>query len=820
MLLLSRATHEQSQTEIALLRSQLSEKEAALSSLFIRQQSSGGNGGSSGGCGGGSGSGGGGCGGNGGGSSDSEGVTDIKLSESISFGVHEAQFEALERKNEELDEQNRKYALALETSEAKGRALMAEIKNMRDRWQSPAAAAAREDNEKKHRELEMRCRTIAAELEGRRVEIRCLVDEKKIMAARMQVLESSGGNQQRTECAEDTEGAQRWAENDKLLARLRAYETGNASLNKTISVLKTVVKTNEQSNVDLQKKNLDLIAEINSLEAQYEGTQKKNIILEFKNSELEDDKTALETRLKNLGGGDENTNRALETSFRELTSSNQHLEAKINQLVDTRKSLEAKNRQLSDNNKHLTDTNIKLLDSRKAAEAKTQQHQDDKARLEANLRKADKASTAQRIELEDANKKLIEDKSYLARKHERQSQKIQDLENEVSALQERSSRMMGEIHTLRNDKSRLEQHLDSLIRQEKNKRRLSVDNRDRPEFASHVKNESQINNNAAVNGHKSHENSASPVVNSRGTKRSADDRGDLSPLATTNGRNYTIRSIAENSPVTPHPLPSPIHNNSTTNSGNNSSPPPQPQTRSLFDRVKPPPPESRSLFDRIAAPATPSPPSRPQLDRELDELIAASAIDRRGVFCRFHGFQPKVAELLSLICCGPLESVRMALEKDIAFLWFLRPRDAAAFMAYARISVNGGKVKLPHPRPGEPSTSLEFVWNEKPVRALERDIATNIVRYGASRVFVIHFVPYDISLQKLIADVGGKRIGFWICEGEGGKLGKDGVTKGREVVVEFTNVRDAVEARKRIGGDWWGDASWMKEGCDRAPSTA
>lgn len=810
MLLLSRATHEQSQNEIALLRSQLSEKEAALSSLFIRQQSGGGNGGCSGN------GGGGGC-GNGGGSNDGEGVADIKLSESISFGVHEAQFEALERKNEELDEQNRKYALALETSEAKGRALMAEIKNMRDRWHSPAATAAREDNEKKHRELETRYRTIATELESRRAEIGCLVDEKKIMVARMRVLESSGGGQQRTEGAGDTEGR---AESDKLLARLRAYDTANASLNKTISVLKTVVKTNEQSNVDLQKKNLDLIAEINGLEAQYEGAQKKNIILEFKNSELEDDKTALETRLKNLGGGDENMNRALETSFRELTSSNQHLEAKINQLVDTRKSLEAKNRQLSDNNKHLTDTNIKLLDSRKAAEAKTQQHQDDKARLETNLWKAEKANTTQRIELEDANKKLMEDKSYLARKHERQSQKIQDLGNEVSALQERSDRMMGEIHILRNDKSRLEQHLDSLIRQEKNKRRLSVDNRDRPEFPSHVKNESQNNNNAAANGHKNHENSASPVVNSRGTKRSADDRGDLSPLTTTNGRgSYTIRSIAENSPVTPHPLPSPVYN-STANSGNNSSPPPHPQTRSLFDRVKPPPPESRSLFDRIAAPVTPSPPSRPQLDRELDELIAASSNDRRGVFCRFHGSPPKVAELLSLVCCGPLESVRIALEKDIAFLWFLRPRDAAAFMAYARISVNGGKVKLPHPHPGEPSTSLEFVWNEKPVRALERDIATHIVRYGASRVFVIHSVPYDISLQKLVTDIGGKRIGFWICEGEGGKLGKDGVTKGREVVVEFMNVRDAVEARKRIGGDWWGDASWTKEGCDKAvPST-
>lgn len=777
------------------MRSQLAEKEASLSSLFIRQHSGGGNG-----------------------SSDGGGHTsDTKLGASISFGVHEAQLEALERKNEDFADQNRKFALAVETSEAKGRALMAEIKNMRDRWQSPVATAAREENEKKHRELEAKYRATAAELEARKAEVTSLVDEKTMMAARMRVLESGGLQRIESGAAEDTEGTLRWAENEKLLARLRAYETGNASLNKTISVLKTVVKTNEQSNVDLQKKNLDLIAEINGLEAQYEGTQKKNIILESKNSELEDDKAALKARLKNQGSSDDG-NLALEATIKELTSSNQHLEAKINQLVDTRKSLEAKIKQLSDNNKHLTDTNIKFLDARKAAEAKTQQHQDDKSRLEANLRKADKASTAQRLELEDANKKLIEDKSYLARKHERQSQKIQDLENEVSALQERSSRMMSEIHTLRSDKSRLEQHLDSLIRQEKNKRRLSVDNRERPEFTPHAKNESQ-NNNAALNGQKGHENSASPIINNRGTKRSADDRDDPSPSATTNGRNYSIRSIAENAPATPHPLPSPIHNNTTTIT-TNPSPPPYPQARSLFDRVKPPPPESRSLFDRIAAPATSSPPSRPQLDRELDELIAASTLDRRGVFCRFHGFQPKVAELLSLICGGPLESVRMALEKDIAFLWFLRPRDAAAFMTYARLSVNGGRVKLPHPRVGEPPTSLEFVWNEKPVRPLERDIATHIVRYGATRVFVIHFVPYEISLQQLVADVGGKRIGFWLCEGEGGKLGKDGVTKGREVVVEFTNVRDAVDARKRIGSDWWGDASWVKEGCDRAIPSA
>lgn len=725
--------------------------------------------------------------------------------------------EALERKNEDFADQNRKFALAVETSEAKSRALMAEIKNMRDRWQSPTATAAREENEKRHRELEAKYRATAAELEARKAEIVNLVDEKTIMAARMRVLELSG--LQRMECgaAEEMEGTLRWAENEKLQARLRAYETGNASLNKTISVLKTVVKTNEQSNVDLQKKNLDLIAEINSLEAQYESAQKKNIILESKNSELEDDKAALESRPGNPGG-DNDGNLAFEASIKDLTSSNQHLEAKINQLVDTRKSLELKIKQLSDNNKHLTDTNIKFLDARKAAEAKTQQYLDDKTRLEANLRKADKASTAQRLELEDANKKLVEDKSYLARKHERQSQKIQDLENEVSALQERSSRMMSEIHTLRSDKGRLEQHLDSFIRQEKNKRRLSVDNRERPELILHTKNESQ--SNAALNGHKGHESSTSPIANNRGTKRSADDRDDPSPSVTTNGRNnYSIRSIAENVPATPHPLPSPVHN--TTIISTNSSPPPHPQTRSLFDRVKPPLPESRSLFDRIAAPATPSPPSRPQLDRELDELIAASNLDRRGVFCRFHGFQPKVAELLSLVCGGPLESVRMALEKDIAFLWFLRPSDAVTFMTYARLNVNGGKVKLPHPRAGELPTSLEFVWNEKPIRALERDIATHIVRYGATRVFVIHFVPYEISLQQLVADVGGKRIGFWLCEGEGGKLGKDGVSKGREVVVEFTNVRDAVDARKRISSDWWGDASWVKEGCDRAvPSAA
>lgn len=806
------------------MRSQLSEKEAALSSFFIRQHSSGGSGGGGGGGSCTSGSGGGG----GGGSNDGDGVADTKLGASISFGVHEAQLEALEHKNEDLVEQNRKYALAVETSEAKGRALMAEIKNMRDRWQSPTAAAAREENEKKHRELETRYRATTAELEARKAEVAGLVEEKTAMAARMRVLESAGAGAQRVEGADDADGILRWAENDKLLARLRAYETGNASLNKTISVLKTVVKTNEQSNVDLQKKNLDLIAEINSLEAQYESAQKRNIILESKNSELEDDRTVLETRLINLGGGDDNGSLALQASIRELTSSNQHLEAKINQLVDTRKSLEAKNKQLSDNNRHLTDTNIKLLDSRKAAEAKTQQHQEDRARFEANLWKADKSSAAQRIELEEANKKLAEDKSYLARKHERQSQKIQDLENEVSALQERSSRMMSEIHTLRSDKTRLEKHLDSLIRQEKNKRRLSVDNRDRPEFPAHAKNESHnTNNHTAANGHKSHDSSTSPVVNSRGTKRSADDRDDPSPSTATNGRsNYIIRSIAENSPVTPHPLPSPVHSNnntstsSTTNPNTHSSSPPHPQTRSLFDRVKPPQSESRSLFDRIAAPTAPSPPSRPQLDRELDELIAASASDRRGVFCRFHGFRPEVAELLSLICGGPLESVRMALEKDIAFLWFLRPRDAVTFMTYARISVNGSKVKLPHPRLGETSTSLEFVWNEKPVRALERDIATHIVRYGASRVFVIHFVPYEISLQQLVVDVGGKRIGLWLCEGEGGKVGKDGVTKGREVVVEFTNVRDAVDARKRIGGDWWGEASWIKEGCDRAVPSA
>lgn len=775
-----------------------------ISSMFIRQHGGGG----------GSGSGSGSDGSSGNGNSNGNG-NDTKLGASISFGVHEAQLEALERKNEDLAEQNRKYALAVETAEAKGRALMAEVKNMRERWQSPAATAAREENEKRYKDLEMKHRTTVSELEACKAEIGRLVEERTPMGTRTRSLESSStASQQRVENnTEDTEKCLLRADNEKLLARVKSYETGNASQTKTISVLKTVVKTNEQSNVELQKKNLDLVAEINNLESQYESTHKKNIILETKYGRLEDEKAALEIRLRNLIGSD-NGNMVLEESIAELTNSNQRLEAKVKQLVDTRAILEEKKSYLEENNKHLADTNIKLHDAKKVAESKAQKFHDEKIHLEGSLRKADKLTStlsAQRSDLESSNKKFAEENSYLARKNERQSQKIQALENEITTLQERSNRMMSEIHTLRDDKNRLDQHLNDLIRQQRNKRRLSVDNRDRPEFAPHVKNDVQSSSSASLNGHKAHESPASPVMSSRGAKRSADDRDDSSHSATANGgrSNYTIRAIADNPPATPQqPLPSPVHNPQNTN--NPSSP--SPQTRSLFDRVKPPPLESRSLFDRIAIP---SPPSRPQLDREVDDLIASSAAEKRGVFCRFHGYQPKIAELLSLICGGPLESVRMALEKDVAFLWFLRPKDAAAFMNHARSNLNGGKVTLPHPRAGEAPISLEFIWNEKPVRALEKDIASHIVRYGASRAFMIHCVPYEVSLQKIASDVGGKRFGFWLSEGETGKVGKDGRTQGREVVVEFTNVRDAVDARKRLGGDWWAEASWVREGCDR-----
>ncbi|KAH8151455.1 uncharacterized protein LAJ45_04660 [Morchella importuna] len=790
--LISRASHDALQTELATLRSQIAEKDAMLSTMFIQQHAT-----------------------------AAESKPPSAAEPPIDFGIREAHVESLTAKIDALSEQKRKLALALETAQeshiakvdalaeqkrkltlaletaqAKSRALAAEVKNMRERQ-------AREEHEKKYAALEAQYRTVASELEARRAENDRFALERSTLTAKVRALESGGGLGAAAAAAAvaNREGMEALkTENERLMLRLKAFEDGNAALNKniaaqnkTIGVLKTVANTNERCNVDLQKKNLDLVAEINAMETQYEETMKKNIVLERKNGELEDEKAVLEDQLKKLAEKSETASKEdtqqIEGLKKKFEESEKTLRAKINQLQDNIKRQVAAFKQYQEKTQYLTENNARFLEDKKAVEKKLQSVQVERARLDSELieirvklfrtEKTVTTTSARGADLEVANKKLIDQNQYLSRRFETQTQTQQSLKSEIVTLEERSERMLGEIHTLRQDKARLNDNIDNLISQ-LNGRRGSTERNDQLELFP-TKLNGTNNSNGSV---------AKPLTpispgTTRGTKRTAEDQDDTAQTPTTSRSNFTIRALADTPKVPQAAQPIPTH------------PPPSPPQRSLFDRVKQPSQQQqssdpRSLFDRIN--------TNTSIDHEIDTLITASKDSPRGVFCRLRGPPPGVADLLDLISGGPLESVRIALEKDVAFLWFLRPSDASAFMTHSAVK------KLPN---------VEFAWNEKPVRMLDRDLATQVVRYGASRVFILHCVPNEVPLQRIASDVGGKRIAFWLCEGATGRVTADGRTKGREVVIEFTELRDAVEARKRLGGDFWCEASWMREGCDR-----
>jgi hypothetical protein len=702
--------------------------------------------------------------------------------------------ESLTAKVDTLSEHKRKLMLALETSQAKARALAAEVKNMRERQ-------AREEHEKKYAALEAQYRAIASELEARRAENDRFALERSTLTAKVRALESGGGLGAAAEAVANREGMEVLkTENERLMLRLKAFEDGNAALNKnivaqnkTIGVLKTVANTNEQCNVDLQKKNLDLVAEMNAMETQYEEMTKKNIVLETKNGELEDEKAVLVAQLKKLADESEVTSKAdtqqIEAWKKKFEESEKTFRARINQLEYNIKREGAAIKQYQESTQHLTGNNAKILEDKKAVEKKLQSVQAERTRLNSELiemrvklfRVERSVTTTTRVvDLEVANKKLIDQNQKLSRRLETQAQTHQSLKSEIITLEERSERMLGEIHTLRQDKARLNHDIDNLISQ-LNGRRGSTERKDQVELFPTRSNGTNNSNGSATK-------LPTPISpkTTRGTKRTAEDQDDTAQTPTTSRSNFTIRAFADTPGASQAAQPIPTN------------PPPSPPQRSLFDRVKQPlqhqqSSDPRSLFDRIN--------TNTSIDHEIDTLITASKDSPRGVFCRFRGPPPDVADLLALISGGPLESVRIGQEKDVAFLWFLSPSDASAFMAYSAAK------KL---------ANVEFSWNEKPVRTLDKDLATQVVRYGASRVFILHCVPHEVPLQRIASDVGGKKIAFWVCEGASGRVAADGRTKGREVVIEFTELRDAVEARKRLGGDFWCEASWMKEGCDRA----
>lgn len=769
LMLLSRANHESLQSELVALRAQIVEKDALLSTMFIQQQH-----------------------GAAAIESKSPATNSAPPESQIDFGIREAQVESLTAKVEALIEQKRKLTLALETSQAKSRALTAEVKNVRDRQ-------AREEHEKKYAALEAQYRAVASELEARRAENDSFALERTTLTAKVRALEAAVAAAPPVANVEGMGLEALKTDNERLMARLKSFEDGNAALNKnivaqnkTIGVLRTVAKTNEQSNVDLQKKNLDLMAEINAMETQYEQTTKRNIALETKIGKVEEEKTSLEAQLKKLVDTTESTAQAdtqqVESWRKKFEESERTLQAKIKQLGDDINRQGASIKQYQEKNQYLVENNTRSLDARKAIEKKLQSAQSERTRLDSELSevriklfRVEKSTATRSLDLEAANKKLVEQNQYLSRRVESQTQTHQGLKNEVEALEERSRRMLSEIHTLRQEKARLNDDIDNLVSQ-LNARRGSADRNDHAKQFPTKSNETSTSNGPATKP----QTPVSPKT-ARGTKRTAEDQDDTTQTPTASRNNFAIRALADTPKPAQTTQPIPTH-----------PPPSPPGQRSLFDRVTQPlqhqqPSDPRSLFDRINTTTS--------IDHEIDTLITASKDSPRGIFCRFRGPPLGVADLLDLISGGPLESVRIALEKDVAFLWFLRPRDAAAFMAHA------GANKLPN---------FDFAWNEKPVRALDRDLATHVVRYGASRVFVLHCVPNDVPLQRIASDVGGKRIAFWLCEGAGGRVAADGRTKGREVVIEFTELRDAVEARKRLAGDFWCEASWMREECDRA----
>lgn len=754
--LISRTAYEQNQAEIATLRKQIEDKENEISSLIVKR--------------------------NGVGVDTSVGTVGV----AVEIGVLEVQIIELQKRNEGLLGENKRIAKELESSELKGKAIKAEITRLRL------------DGSKRSKELEERNLKLSAEL----------LDARTAFSQLQQSIGSQGGmtnghgiGSSGTMIA-DSEAALRElrSENEKLLTRLRSSESGRADLHRINKELRTVVKTNENSNVDLQKGNLDLKVQISSLESDNQKLQKKSVKFDMvveEREQLEKLVANLRTEIEKLRAMPpvNNNTGALEAEITKLRSEVEHLNSQLrgNSPV-SRRSFEAANKQLANDNIELTKKN----------EGLTEENNELAKRFEAERKKL----TARDAEIEILNQR---------------SQRLLDNINIHKGWEER---LRDENVTLRSQKDRLLADLDDMERDLRIYRAKQAEPKvlkaplDKP--FEHVPARKDLRRNSGTDSNgahgKSHENSISP--RGQGTKRPLDEMEDSGKevagdvgggLIGGNGngssRNFSIRAIASEANG-PAPAPPGVTNSPTRIS---TSVPTSPTTtgRNLFERVGGLP--SRSLFERISLPLKPppiSPVPRRSEEREIESLVNSTKTLKRCIICRFDGGgnPPDPADLLSVICGGPLESLRIMSDRNMGMLCFLRPHNAEEFLDYAERSLNGKRVFR------DEHCVVDFLWQDKAIKPIEKDIAYHVVHYSRSRIFKFHCLPYEIPLERCLAKITsliGDRL-LWLNEGHRAQ-------RGREVEVEFMSIRDAAEAKRLLDAQAtaWGGISWCREECDR-----
>ncbi|KAL7273462.1 hypothetical protein RUND412_003680 [Rhizina undulata] len=680
LVLTPRSIFDERQSEIATLRQQLREKEALLAVQKGERES----------------------------------IPPDLVGIAVDSGVKDAQIEtlelkieALELKNHHLDEKTQSLNLALDTSEAKGRAYKNEIVKLRNQLhtqsQPPEGANTHVTNETK-----LKLAFLEEKVKAQHTENSTLVTEnKKLKNGTANLQAKIKSMEEQIEQARETHTAAQvmntnfqalQTENTKLLASNKNLQAANGELSKKTKDLLSKLKTYENNNAALQSKQIDLANESYALEVQNQELEKQKVALLAQNDEMLNDKKRLEDELVEL----------------------------------------------------------------RTEQAKAEE----RARLPS-----DDANRAQ--DYENRNKKLRDEVFDLNEKNRKQTQSIDDLERENRKLVGDNSEFLREIQ------------------------RLKQYNSDLYEDYCRLKKEFNHNDPAGMGGAWTvpvRDSSFSPTV-PRGPKRKAgeafgrrfdgevDDRRRNSHSSASNGTDAIVLSTPQLPPV--------------------------PIQRSLQDRISLP--EGRSLFDRIKAPSSSIPPSPCDVHAEIEELIRNANAQPRGIFCRFKNFQPNPHELLKIVCGGPIEHIKMANEKSHAFLWFLRGCDARRFLAYAERELNN-RYTFRHSHTGT-ETTVEFLWCEKPMRPLEREVVEGMMKYGRSRIFAILDVSNEIKQEKIHQDFEGSQVGFWVNDSVGETF--------RNVELEFLTVKDAVAASRRVGGSGQGGLRygrgirWMKDECDR-----
>jgi len=760
--LISRTAYEQNQAEIATLRKQIEDKENEISSLIVKR--------------------------NGVGVSTSVGAVGV----AVEIGVLEVQITELQKRNEGLLGENKRISKELESSELKGKAIKAEITRLRL------------DGSKRSKELEERNLKLSAELLDARTAFSQL---QQSIGSQSGMTNGHGIGSSGTMMA-DSEATLRElrSENEKLLTRLRSSESGKADLHRINKELRTVVKTNENSNVDLQKGNLELKVQISSLESDNQKLQKKSAKFDM----VVEEKEQLEKLVANLRTEIEklcaippvnNNTGALEAEITKLRNEVEHLNSQLRGNSPTsRRGFEAANKQLVNDN----------------------------------------------IELTKENEGLAEENNKLARRFEAETMKLIARDAEIEILNQRSQRLLNDLNihkdlkerlrdenlALRSQKERLLADLDDMERDLRTYRAKVAEPKvlraplDKP--FEHIPSRKDARRNSGIDSNgahgKSHENSISP--RGQGTKRPLDEMEDSGKEAAGdvdcsliggngNGssRSFSIRAIASEANG-PAPAPPGVTNSPTRIS---TSVPASPTTtgRNLFERVGGLP--SRSLFERISLPLKPppiSPVSRRSEEREIEHLVSSTKTGKRCIICRFDGGgdPPDPADLLSVVCGGPLESLRIMGDRNMGMLCFLRPHNAEEFLDYAERSLNGKRVFH------DEHCVVDFLWQDKAIKPIEREIAYHVVHYSRSRIFKFHCLPYETPLErcldKITSLIGDRPL--WLNEGHR-------VQRGREVEVEFMSIRDATEAKRLLDAQAtaWGGISWCREECDRPiPTTS